>query len=128
MKKQFCNQLIKQKIKNLHNIIYSHHHADQTHGINDLRVFYIKNKKKIDVYANKATKKYLLSNFSYCFKDQNNYPAILKLNLINKNSRKLKILGKGLIKSKVNIEADLASKSAVEKLEKIGGSIQLKKN
>ena len=56
-----------------------------------------------------------------------NADSLKKLNLINKNSRKLKILGKGLIKSKVNIEADLASKSAVEKLEKIGGSIQLKK-
>ena len=49
------------------------------------------------------------------------------LKLINKNSLKLKILGSGEIKDKVNIEADLASKSAVEKLEKIGGSIQLKK-
>ena len=78
-------QLIKQKIKNIHNTIYSHLHADQTHGINDLRVFYLKNKKKIDVYTNKATKKYLQSNFSYCFKEQYNYPAILKLNLINKN-------------------------------------------
>ena len=57
-----------------------------------------------------------------------NADTLKKLNLINKNSRKLKILGKGSIKSKVNIEADLASKSAVEKLEKIGGSIQLKKN
>ena len=50
-----------------------------------------------------------------------------KLKLINKNSTKLKILGTGEIKDKVNIEANLASKSAVEKLEKIGGSIQLKK-
>ena len=50
-----------------------------------------------------------------------------KLKLINKNSNKLKILGTGEIKDKVNIEADLASKSAIEKLEKIGGSIQLKK-
>ena len=57
-----------------------------------------------------------------------NADSLKKLNLNNKNSKKLKILGKGLIKSKVNIEADLASKSAVEKLEKIGGSIQLKKN
>jgi large subunit ribosomal protein L15 len=39
----------------------------------------------------------------------------------------LKILGTGEIKDKVNIVADLASKSAIEKLEKIGGSIQLKK-
>ena len=39
----------------------------------------------------------------------------------------IKILGTGEIKAKINIEANLASKSAVEKLEKIGGSIQLKK-
>ena len=50
-----------------------------------------------------------------------------KLKLINKNSIKLKILGSGELKDKINVEADLASKSAVEKLEKIGGSIQLKK-
>ena len=50
-----------------------------------------------------------------------------KLKLIKKNSKKLKILGSGEIKDKINIEADLASKSAIEKLEKIGGSIQLKK-
>ena len=56
-----------------------------------------------------------------------NTELLKKLNLINKNSKKLKILGSGEIKDKINIEADLASKSAVEKLEKIGGSIQLKK-
>ena len=56
-----------------------------------------------------------------------NTSSLKKLNLINKNSKKLKILGSGEIKDKINIEADLASKSALEKLEKIGGSIQLKK-
>ncbi|MDC3083974.1 50S ribosomal protein L15 [Candidatus Pelagibacter sp.] len=56
-----------------------------------------------------------------------NSDLLKKLSLINKNSVKLKILGSGIIKDKINIEADLASKSAVEKLEKIGGSIQLKK-
>ena len=56
-----------------------------------------------------------------------NSSSLKKLKLINKNSRKLKILGSGEIKDKINIEADLASKSALEKLEKIGGSIQLKK-
>ena len=53
--------------------------------------------------------------------------SLKKLKLINKNSTKLKILGTGELKDKINIEADLASKSAIEKLEKIGGSIQLKK-
>ena len=56
-----------------------------------------------------------------------NSSSLKKLKLINKNSKKLKILGSGEIKDKINIEANLASKSAVEKLEKIGGSIQLKK-
>ena len=56
-----------------------------------------------------------------------NTPLLKKLKLINKNSQKLKILGVGEIKDKVNIEADLVSKSAVEKLEKIGGTVHLKK-
>ena len=56
-----------------------------------------------------------------------NSDLLKRLNLINKNSIKLKILGSGEIKDKINIEADLASKSAIKKLEKIGGSIQIKK-
>ena len=56
-----------------------------------------------------------------------NSDLLKKNNLIDKNSIKLKILGSGVIKDKINIEADLASKSALEKFEKIGGSIQLKK-
>ena len=51
-----------------------------------------------------------------------------KLKIINKNSQMLKILGAGEIKVKINIETDLISKSAKEKLEKIGGSILIKKN
>ena len=59
--------------------------------------------------------------------DTINTDLLKKLKLINKNSIKLKILGSGEIKDKINVEADLASKSAVQKLEKIGGSLQLKK-
>ena len=56
-----------------------------------------------------------------------NADLLKKLKLINKNSKKLKILGTGEIKVKINIEANLASKSAINKVEKAGGSIQLKK-
>ena len=56
-----------------------------------------------------------------------NIELLKKLRLINKNSQKLKILGFGEIKDKVNIETDLISKSALEKLEKAGGTEQLKK-
>ena len=59
--------------------------------------------------------------------DTLNSELLKKLKLINKNSKKLKILGSGELKDKINIEADLASKSALKKLEKIGGSISLKK-
>jgi len=51
-----------------------------------------------------------------------------KLKIINKNSIKLKILGFGEVKEKINIEADLFSKSAKIKLEKIGGTFQLSKS
>ena len=60
--------------------------------------------------------------------DTIDFKLLKKLKIINKNSQKLKILGTGEIKVKINIEADLISKSAKEKLEKIGGSILIKKN
>ena len=69
----------------------------------------------------------LLDAKSIKSEDVINSDLLIKLKIISKNSNKLKILGSGEIKNKINIEADLASKLAVEKLEKIGGSIQLKK-
>ena len=50
-----------------------------------------------------------------------------KLKIINKNSIKLKILGSGEVKEKINVETDLLSKSAKLKLEKIGAAVQLLK-
>ena len=78
----------------------------------------ILNLEKIQLFI---SKKNIKSN------DTINSDLLKKLKLINKNSKKLKILGSGEIKVKINIEADLASKSAVDKLKKVGGSIQLKK-
>ena len=78
----------------------------------------IMNVEKIQSFINEKTIK---------SSDIINIELLKKLKLINKNSSKLKILGTGEIKDKINIEANLASKSAVEKLEKVGGSIQLKK-
>ena len=56
-----------------------------------------------------------------------NVKLLKKLKIVNKNSQQLKILGNGDIKTKISIEADLISKSAKNKLEKIGGSILIKK-
>ena len=78
-------QMLSHKIKKIDKVFYSHVHADQTHGINDLRSFFIINKKPINVFADKITSKYLKKNFSYCFDTYNrDYPAILKLNTIDK--------------------------------------------
>ena len=77
-------QLIKNNIKSISKIFYTHLHADQTHGINDLRTFSLLNKKKLPVYADKKTSKYLNSTFKYCFKSSMGYPSILKLNLLKK--------------------------------------------
>ena len=78
-------QLLNNKIKNIKRIFFSHMHADQTHGINELRIFYLKNKEKLKVYADELTSNFLKKNFSYCFKSTYGYPAILKLEKIKKN-------------------------------------------
>ena len=84
------------------------------------------NKKKIAILNLDKIQSYI-DKKNLKTSDTVNSELLKKLKLINKNSVKLKILGFGEIKDKINIEADLASKSAVEKLEKVGGSIQLKK-
>ena len=71
------SQLLKNKVKNIDTVFYTHSHADQTHGINELRVFSLKNKKKIPIYADKITNNNLKNTFGYCFKDYKNYPSIL---------------------------------------------------
>ena len=78
----------------------------------------IMNLEKIQSYIDQKTIK---------VSDKINTKLLIKLKLINKNSQKLKILGTGQIKDKINVEADLISKSAKEKLEKVGGVIELKK-
>ena len=79
------HQLIKNNITNVNCVIYSHRHADQIHGINDLRVFSYKNNEKMPVYADYETGKYIKNNFSYCFNNTPSYSAILKLNKLKKN-------------------------------------------
>ena len=80
------SQLLKNKIKSIDKVFYTHLHADQTHGINDLRPFYLINKKQIPIFADNKTSKYLYSTFKYCFKSSHVYPSTLVLkNLKNKH-------------------------------------------
>ena len=74
------SQLLKNKIRSIDKVFYTHLHADQTHGINDLRPFFLINKKQIPVFADNNTSKYLYSTFKYCFKSTYGYPSTLRLN------------------------------------------------
>ena len=90
-------QMISNKVKTINKVFYTHKHGDQTHGINDLRPFFLKNKKKIPVYADKETSKYLYSTFKYCFIEAKSYPTMLSLNKLKiehtfvKKNKKIKI-------------------------------------
>tara|TARA_B100000401_G_scaffold368953_1_gene267557 strand:- start:723 stop:1181 length:459 start_codon:yes stop_codon:yes gene_type:complete len=56
---------------------------------------------------------------------QINLDTLQKANIVSKSFKKIKILGSGDIKSKINLNVDFVSKSAKEKLEKAGGTISL---
>ena len=84
------DQLLKNNIKKIDRVLYSHLHGDQTHGINDLRVFYLKKRKVIPIYADTKTSNYLKKTFGYCFKHNPtvpkslDYPATLKINKLKR--------------------------------------------
>ena len=70
---------------------------------------------------------YFIEKNSISNTEKINLDLLKKLNIVNKNSKKLKILGSGEIKNKVIIEANFFSKSAKDKLEKKGGIAQILK-
>ena len=55
-----------------------------------------------------------------------NIAMLIKKNIVNKTYSKFKVLGQGEIKNKINLEANLSSKSAKEKIEKVGGKLTIK--
>tara|TARA_B100001123_G_C15018039_1_gene910354 strand:+ start:50 stop:820 length:771 start_codon:yes stop_codon:yes gene_type:complete len=77
-------QLISNKVKNVSSVIFSHEHADQTNGLFELRPFFWKNKKKINVFGNLKTINHLRKRQDYLFKKISDYPPIVKSNLIKK--------------------------------------------
>ena len=78
------NQLLRNKIKNISSIIFTHEHADQTNGLFEVRPFYWKYNKKINVYGNLCTIKHLIKRHDYLFSDITDYKPIVKANIINK--------------------------------------------
>ena len=60
--------------------------------------------------------------------DKIDLSLLKKLKLINKKIKKIKILGNGDLKDKVNLEVDFISKSVKDKLTKNGSTIKIKNN
>ena len=90
-------QLIDAGVTWLDAILYSHDHADQTHGIDDVRAMVYAKQKRIEVWMDDATSKTLTDRFSYCFTQAKGtqYPAILNDNRIEVPYRDIKIEGAG---------------------------------
>jgi phosphoribosyl 1,2-cyclic phosphate phosphodiesterase len=65
-------------VKRLDAVLLSHDHADQTHGIDDVRAFYIRQGRPIDCYMDGPTHQSMLHRFGYAFEGRNGYPAILQ--------------------------------------------------
>ncbi len=92
-------QILRNKIKSLDSIIYTHEHADQTAGIFEMRPFFWKNKKKIPIYGSSRTIRALKKSYTFCFSEKHGYKPIMKSNsIIEKFSIKKK-------KNTLNIEA-----------------------
>jgi len=86
------------KIRDVDAVIYTHEHADQTSGIFELRPFFWKNKKKINIFGSKKTIKELKNKYDFCFKAKHGYTPIAKDHII-KNKFLIK---KGKNKVRIN--------------------------
>jgi phosphoribosyl 1,2-cyclic phosphate phosphodiesterase len=72
-------QLIDAKVEWLDGVLFTHEHADHTHGIDDLRALFIHRRKRINVYLDPKTSEVMHARFSYCFitAPGSDYPPIV---------------------------------------------------
>src|SRR5215475_2593642 len=60
-------QLLDAEVDWLDAVLFTHEHADHTHGIDDLRALFIRRRRRVDVYLDEGTSKVLRARFGYCF-------------------------------------------------------------
>ncbi len=70
-------QAIAAQVKRVDAILFTHDHADQVHGIDDVRAFFLRQRARIPAWMDAATRDALLKRFSYIFENTGGYPAIL---------------------------------------------------
>ncbi|RZJ04377.1 MAG: MBL fold metallo-hydrolase [Brevundimonas sp.] len=71
-------QVLAADVKHVDAVLYTHDHADQTHGIDDLRVFAMRTRRRIPAWMDAATKAALTQRFDYIFETKQGYPAIVE--------------------------------------------------
>ena len=89
-------QLLSVRAEHLDGVLFTHDHADHTHGIDDLRMVAYAMKARINCHFDEYTRDSLVSRFAYCFaqKQGSDYPPILTAQLIEPDT-KVKISGRG---------------------------------
>ncbi|MEI7600438.1 MAG: MBL fold metallo-hydrolase [Aestuariivirga sp.] len=77
-------QMLSSEIRDIDAVLFTHEHADHTHGIDDLRAFFLMKRKRVEVWADDATGRMLTTRFAYCFyaAPGSDYPPILNLNAL----------------------------------------------
>ena len=75
----FREQMISAHVPRIDGVVLTHDHADQTHGIDDLRAFAYLQRQRIPVWMDEATRSTLVARFGYTFETPpgSGYPAIL---------------------------------------------------
>jgi phosphoribosyl 1,2-cyclic phosphate phosphodiesterase len=69
-------------VKRLDGVVFTHDHADQTHGLDDVRAFALRNRRRTPCHMDAATHATLLNRFGYIFRGEGGYPAICDDHLI----------------------------------------------
>jgi phosphoribosyl 1,2-cyclic phosphate phosphodiesterase len=78
------DQMLTTGVKSIDAVWFTHEHADHTHGIDELRAFFLRDRNRIPVWADAQTAKMLNTRFAYCFQTSNDsqYPPIADQKLI----------------------------------------------
>lgn len=85
-------QLLKARVNELDAVLLTHDHADQTHGIDDLRAIVYERRERLNVHMDKATAKTMDQRFGYCFEapEGSGYPPILEKHLVSASQTEIK--------------------------------------
>jgi phosphoribosyl 1,2-cyclic phosphate phosphodiesterase len=76
----FRYQMLRENVKKLDAILFTHPHKDHVAGLDDVRAFNYFQQKAMQVYANALTEEALKREFAYAFSDKR-YPGVPEINL-----------------------------------------------